>query len=151
MKGQSLVELVITLGLCVVIISAISFIIMTSLKNVQNNNNGKAASDYAQEGMELVRHIRDTDIKAFRRYNGLYCLGKNQNQLGNSVLSCTNPNIDIFIRTVAIEQSPGCGNNSAKITVTVMWNDGKCATANDYCRKQPLISCLSTDKKILAP
>lgn len=151
MKGQTLIELLITLSITVVIMTAITTAVVRSLNNTENSKLRNVASAYAQEGMELVRTIRGSDYTSFKTYNGMYCLDKGQTTLGNSVVSCTSPNADsIFIRSVQIEQNPGCSTNVARVTVTVAWADSKCPQSNPYCNKVPLISCLSSANPVPA-
>jgi len=149
MKGQILIEVLVALAAAGVIITAITAVVTTSLSNAQYIRDQNSATNYAQQGMEVIREVRDSDISNFRSYNGNYCLGKGQTSLGSNQSSC-NSNVDNFARSVVIEQSPGCAANIAKVTVTVSWSDGKC-TNNANCHKIPLVTCLSTNNLIPAP
>lgn len=147
-KGQTLIEALVALALIGVVISAIAIVVVSSLNNAQFGKNQNLATKYANEAMEHLHKIRNSDYAAFRNYDGNYCFAKGQTALGASVSSCTVPNFDNFIRSVSIEQSPGCGANVAKVQVVVAWADGKCAQ-NSYCHKAELISCLSTTNPYL--
>ncbi len=151
MKGQTLIEILIALGIGGVIISAITVIITSGLNNAQFGKNQNLATNFAQEGLEVVRKIRNNNYDGFRTYSGTYCLGKNQTTLGSAVSSCSSLNVDAFIRSVHIQQNSGCSVNGARVTVTVSWTDGKCPTTNLYCHNSQLVSCLSSVNPVQGP
>ncbi len=142
-KGETLIEALAALALVAIVITAITTLITTSLSNATYNENQTLATKFAQQGIESVRQIRNANYVAFRSFNGLYCLGKGQSTLGTPQTACASPNTDSFIRSVTIEQSPGCATNVARVTVNVAFTDGKC-TNNAYCHVQTHTSCLST-------
>lgn len=149
MKGQTLIEVLVALATAGIVITAITVVVSASLNNAQFTKNQNAATNYAQQGMELVRQLRDSDIVTFRTYSGTYCLAKNQTTLGIPQSTCSSANVDIFTRSVVITQG-GCAANNAQVSVSVAWTDGKCP-ANSNCHKVPLVSCLSTVSSITAP
>jgi hypothetical protein len=146
MKGQTLLEVLIGLSVATLVIGAISVLVLSGLNNSQFVKNQGQATQYAQEGMDIVRGIRATDYIGFRSYQGTYCLGQGQQTLGSASL-CVSPNVDAFIRSVSIEQTPGCGTTLAKVVVTVSWKDARCQ-GNEYCHKSQLDSCLSTASSV---
>lgn len=148
MKGETLIEVLIALTIAVVVVTAIAVLGVSSLNNAQFIKSQDQSTKYAQEGMEVVRNIRNSDYVSFRNYTGTYCLGKGQTTLGAARTSCASKNIDnVFIRSVLIQQDAGCGVNLARATVRVAWTDGKCATGV-YCHKSDLTSCFSTVQPI---
>lgn len=149
-KGQTLIELLVALSILVIVITTVAVSLTTSLNNAQASRTSTLATKYAQEGVEHVRSLRDASYTTFRTYNGLYCLGKDQQSLGTVQSSCTTANYDQFIRSVRIEQNVGCGTNTARVTVLVSWKDGKCPT-NSYCHTAQHVSCLSTVNRVTAP
>ena len=149
-RGQTLIEAVGALAVISLVISAIAIAVTTSLNNAQFNKNQSLATKYAQQGIEIVRQIRNSNYISFASTNGTYCLGKGQTSLGTSQSNCNIANVDTFIRSVQIEQNPGCGANVARVTVTVSFIDGKCQS-NTYCHKQTEITCLSTVNPVQAP
>lgn len=149
-KGETLIEALGALALVAVVVTAVSSAVITALNNAQYNENQTQATKFAQQGLEAVRKIRNTDYFAFRSYNGIYCFGKGQTSLGTAQANCTTPNTDTFIRYVEIQQAPGCGANIARVTVNVSFKDGKC-TDDSYCHTQSHSSCLSTVNPIQAP
>lgn len=139
-SGQTLIEVLVALGIVSVIVTALVSIVVTSMSNAQLSKNQNQALQYSQEGMEVVRGLRDSDYVAFRNYNSTFCLGKGSVVLG---ADCVNPNIDnFFLRKVTIVQS-GCSPNVARVLVNVSWADGKCPASNALCRVSTLESCLS--------
>ena len=58
-KGQSLMELVIVIAVVVIVIGALVFATIASLRNAQFAKNQAQASKLAQEGLEWVRTGRD--------------------------------------------------------------------------------------------
>ena len=149
-KGQTLIETLAALAVISIVMSAIAISITTALSNAKFNQYQTLATKYAQQGSEIVHQIRDDSYTNFTNYNGTYCLAKGQTSLGSLHGSCTTPNVDNFIRSIQIEQSPGCGPNVAKITTTVSFTDGKCQ-AGTYCHNQVDTSCLSTVNPVQAP
>lgn len=150
MKGQSLLESVLALAAIAIVLSGIAVTVLSSLSNANYGKSQALATQYAQEGIEVLRKIRSHDYDAFRNYNGNYCLDKNARVLPPLPGSCSVPNVDSFIRSVNIEQAPGCGTNIAEATVKVSWTDGKCPNST-FCHASSIVSCLSTVNPIQAP
>jgi methylthioribose-1-phosphate isomerase len=149
-KGETLIEAMGALSRIAIIVIAVGMSVTTSLNNAKFNQDQTEATKYAQEGMETVRQIRNTSYNTFAGYNGTYCLGNNQSNLGANQSSCSSPNVGTFIREVDIQQNPGCGANVARVSVTVSFADGKCSQGV-YCHKQVHTSCFSTVNPVQAP
>lgn len=60
--GQSLLELVISIGLILIIITAVTILTVNGLKNSQFSRNQVQATKLAQEGVEKMRTIRDNNF-----------------------------------------------------------------------------------------
>ena len=60
-KGQTLLELIVVVTVGIVIVAALTFIIIFSLRNADLAKNQTQATKLAQEAVEKVRSIRDTD------------------------------------------------------------------------------------------
>lgn len=158
-KGQSLIEVLVALGSAILVISAISTAIVTSLNNAQFSRSQEIASQYAQEGVEIMRKMRDANWATFNAYRtgspgpGTYCLSKSATSPGNTkvtnvVAECgeniTDTNNVNFIRTVTVEYpsttfcqptvptpSPTpAPANATRIISTVYWKDSKCNSGN---------------------
>lgn len=149
MRGDTLIEVLIALAIAVVVISAITTLGISSLNNAKFVATQEQAAKYVQEGMEIVRNIRNSSYVGYASYDGDYCLRKNGTSL-EPIGNCAAPNIDdTYIRTVTIDQNETviCGNNFAHTTVKVSWTDGKCSSGA-YCHVREASSCLSTQPPI---
>lgn len=154
-RGQTIIEVLVALTTAIVIVSAITMVVITALRNVEYTKAQNTATRYAQEGMEFMRFMRDSNYTLF---NGLaggvpYCLDK-----GATVLYApcpTTSNVDLFLRTITLEKNslycaaaslptptPTPLNTSTKVTVSVSWTDSKCASST-RCHQAKLVSCLS--------
>lgn len=60
-KGQTLLELIVVISVAVIVVGALVFAIIASLRNAQFSKNQSQATKLAQEGIEKVRSIRDRD------------------------------------------------------------------------------------------
>lgn len=156
-KGQSLVEALIALGVAVVIISGIAVAVITSVNNTDFSKNQNLATQYAQQGMELVRHKSESDWGSFTMLSGSYCLDQNSTDLSPAGLGCSlnindansNP---FFIRQVDVSQNTSSCTGSASVSVKVSWTDGKCSSAsNVYCHTVKLDSCLANINSVPTP
>lgn len=146
MKGQTLIEALVALGVIAMVVTALAGIVMTSTGNVQFDKNKNLATQHAQEGMEIVRQKRDSNYVTFRELSGLYCMG--ESNIITQPSDCNNSvNIDnFFLRMIEITQSTCAGNsvsNLSNVTVTVSWKDGKCSS-NTFCHTSRMESCFST-------
>lgn len=142
MKGQTLIEILVALGIITVVVTALASVVVTSMGNVKFSKNQNQATQYAQEGIEIVRQIRDNSYTTFQGKNGTYCLGSS-NVLPPVPSVCNTANVGEFIRKVTVVQN-GCDTNVAKVTINVSWQDSKCSAANTYCHTSQLESCLSS-------
>lgn len=146
-KGQSLIEILVALGIITIIATALTSVVITSLGNARSSKDQALATQYATEGLEIMRLKRDIDYTAFQNIiSGTYCLDKGASNLGPN---CTSSNVDNFIRKVTIAQS-GCAVKIARISVIVSWQDSKCPASNSYCHNSKLETCLSTVNPVQA-
>jgi len=148
--GQTLLEILLAFGVSILVLSAIILGITTSLNNAQYTKNQSLANSYAQEGMAVVRQIRDSSWYDFSQKTDLnYCIGQNPTKLasrtdsvGSTSTSC-GQNVGIFSREATIvHSSAGCSGGS-QVAVKVSWADGKCPVGNSYCHSVELISCFT--------
>jgi Tfp pilus assembly protein PilV len=143
-RGQSLLEVLITLSVATIIIGAVAAAIVIALANTKFVGTQTTASEYAQQAMEIMKQIKDADYATYSTYaTNNYCFEANQ-QEPNASSSNTNGvpntngcsiNLGSYVREVDIEKdSCDCGSNLAtadqvrvdKVTVTVAWSDNKC-------------------------
>lgn len=62
-RGQSLMELVVVIAMTIVVVSALVFSTIASLRNANLAQNQIQATKLAQQGLERVRSLRDRDGK----------------------------------------------------------------------------------------
>ncbi len=73
-RGQSLVESVVTLGVVILLVTGLVVGTTSSLKYAQSSKSRSVATQYAAEGLELARKERDAGWVAFAR-DGNFCVG----------------------------------------------------------------------------
>lgn len=144
-SGQTLLEILIALSVSTLILMAIAVVVISSLSNTQFTKNQNLANQYAQEGIEVVRRIRDSGgWTAFSTLNARYCLSGGSTSLPSPSATCATPNIGgVFVREVQIA-SGSCpsvsGPNGSNVFSRVSWADGKCASGI-FCHKVQLVTC----------
>lgn len=135
-RGQLLIEVLAALGVGIVVISAVTIAVINALSNTLFSKNQNLATLYAQQGIETVRKIHDSDQSGF---NSLIasenvanlCLGKNDTTPSARLVSGCGQNVDSFVREVKIDDtSCKCGSiegkNIRRVSVAVKWSDSKC-------------------------
>lgn len=164
-KGQTLIEILVAMGTAVVIVSAITVAVIAALYNAQFSKNQNLASQYAQQGMEIMKKIRDSGWNNFNNLSSAsYCLDKNQTTLlegdkkNMSVTGCAKGsgngrNIDdTFAREIVIEKNSDACSTQTRVSVFVSWADSKCKDAqNPYCHSVNLISCFTDFTVVPSP
>lgn len=164
--GQTLLEILLAFSISIMVLGAVIFGVTASLSNTQYTKNQNLANSYAQEGMAVVKQIRDSSWDTFRNSyssNTAYCLGPNLTDLKELTSPSANcwaqspvPAGGIFSREIEFEHDapsckadPACAGPScimgSKVMVKVSWSDNKCpAGAGDpLCHNVELITCLS--------
>lgn len=166
-SGQTLIEVLVALGTSVVIISAITVAVLSSLSNVEFEKNQSLATGYAQQGMEIVRSMRNNNYGVFKTLSNTYCLAKTCTTLTTIPGDDCGPlsgsfcpgkqNVDLFVREVTIDtsQNNDCvasGTHFTEATTTVSWSDSKCTDTNNlFCHKVSISSCFSDANIITGP
>lgn len=166
--GQTLLEILLAFSILIITLGAIVFGVTTALSNAQYAKNQNLANFYAQQGMAVVRQLRDSNWGNFLLENdGNYCLNQGAVDLtafGSPPIPCGMNVGDvletkrIFSREVKLNHNnidDCCPNDTntcdssvagSKVTVKVSWTDGKCSAG--ACHKVELISCFfNIDKK----
>lgn len=159
MKGQTIIEVVVALGAAVIILTAMILVILTSLGNSEQGTSESLATYYAEQGMELMRQMKENNWTIFSTLNGNYCMAESCTTLTNQAGSCgpKSPSCAVnvankYIREVLISRydascrPPNSDSNTAyfKVATIVYWTDSKCTDAtNPYCHTVKLESCLS--------
>lgn len=148
-KGQSLLELVIGLGLLTVVITVLTITTIGGLRNSQFSKNQTQATKLAQEGLEKVRAIRDRNYAVcgpnnITNWSSIYTLNCSQTCpyiLKTGAPSCGSVSADFWLSYSAVPEAimadgvnfnrlvsvKDFGNPSditqKEITVTVSWTD----------------------------
>lgn len=174
-KGQTLIEVVVAFAAAAVVIVAISGAVLSSMNNAQFSKNQNQAFSYAQEGMELMKQLRNANWTLFSSYGtDYYCLDKGGTTLfpkDLAIQGCSHDgsnaqNIDgVYVRQIDIEKNASSCNpipptptpppppiNATKVTVTVSWSDSQCRNASTiYCHSSQLVSCFTNFTLVPAP
>lgn len=152
-KGMALLEVVLALGLMMIILTAIVNVVLTSLNNAQYSKNLNIASQYAEEGIEMIREVKEDSWTTLNSYEvGLsdeYCLNSDLPLVKRTGAGFGCPdstqNIDsFFVRKVKFEKlsSGDCVSPAILATVSVAWSSGKCPQATDpFCHSAKSVSC----------
>ncbi len=156
-KGQTLIEVLVGFTAMVVIVGAITMLSISALNNAQYAKNQSFATQYAQQGIEMMRNLRDTDLSKFNSLSSHMCLAEsctspvagNDPSCGGSG-TCSINVLGTFIRDVTVTlASPDCGLDSSnnpvntKVIVGVSWADGKCSQGA-FCHTEKVTTCFST-------
>jgi len=148
--GQSIVEALIALSAGVTIIAAIAIAVINSISNADYAKNQNLATNYAQQGMEIVNVLQKSNWNTFVTLSGTYCLDKESTNL-SSAIEC-DKNVDEFVRTVLITKNTADCTTGSRVNVKVAWEDGKCKDEdNPYCHDVELISCIEGIHVIPSP
>lgn len=158
-KGQSLVEALVALAAAVVIVTGITVAVITSISNSDFSKYQNLSTQYAQQGLEILKQQSESNWASFALLNGVYCLSQNSTALVSPGAGSCPPNIqnspgnNFFVRQINISQNdPSCSSNAAKVSVNVSWSDGKCTdSSNVYCHGVKLDSCLANINVVPTP
>jgi prepilin-type N-terminal cleavage/methylation domain-containing protein len=114
-KGFSLVELLVSVSIFLIFITATTSILVSTTRQVNNSSNKEKAVALAHESMEAVRNIRDDNFNNL--IDGIYSLSVVSNHWNLSNLSDIT---DIFNRQIVIST---ISSTQKKIVVNITWSD----------------------------
>ncbi len=141
--GQSLLEVIVLIGLALVIVTGLTVVTVNGLKNSQFSQNKAQATRLAQEGIDCVRTVRDKNwtvtisgtayywynttpfiwtfpISTPRTFSILPgCIGLTESATDTSLSTAYS---STFTRVITIQDFNG-NTNQKRITVVVRWND----------------------------
>lgn len=157
-RGQTLIEALVALTSVILTLTAISIAVTTSVSNSTFVKNQTTAARYAQEGMEYMRYLRNTDPANFFALSGIQCF--NSDGSFNPHSACTSINIaNAYKREATFTQgSASCGtspegssNNGTKVAVAVYFTSNKCppVAGQTLCHKSELVSCFSKTSSVI--
>jgi hypothetical protein len=156
--GQMLLEVILALGVVVIVMGAIANIVVSSLSSAQYARNQSLANSYAQEGLNVLRRIRDSSWTEFSNYitGTKYCIKSDLTLSSTGAANCTGslavgPD-GIFSREVVFGNigSVDC-DAGRKVSEIVSWTDGKCPSGTSYCNKVKLVTCFLNIDLVPAP
>jgi hypothetical protein len=160
-NGQTLIEALIALTGAVIVLGALTVAVASSLSNATFLTAQNKAGKYAQQGMEYIRYLRNTDATTFLSYasgNNARCLpedtGLCPTGIDGTCISgapgASGPGLCLvnvagqFKRTVAfLRPSPRCDPTETEVTIDVYWTSGKCTSSNTFCHVSELKSCFN--------
>jgi hypothetical protein len=128
--GQTLLEVLVALSAALIVLSAITTLVISNLTQSVQSKSTNAATQYAQEGMELAQGRRGYTA------GEQFCLGSDKVFRPGS---CASANIGFFKREVSLTKAD-CGS-LVKVTVTVSWSSSACHGAS-FCHTVPVSSCI---------
>jgi hypothetical protein len=160
--GQTLLEILFAFSAVILIMGAVIAAVIVSLSNAQYAKNQNLATSFTQEGLAVVRNIRDSNWANFSALlETTYCLGQNSMVLEELISPTCSDQLGpsrrlgkggIFSREVIFDHEsedccsdntvPCAGIRGSKATVKVSWTDNKCS-GTPYCHKVEVISCFS--------
>jgi type II secretory pathway pseudopilin PulG len=122
-KGQTLIEIIVAIGVVVLLVTGLLAGATATLKAAQYSRVKSLAVRYSQEALETARTVRNTGWETFSTYGSVggitWCLNK-AGSWTQAPGSCS-PNIDnIYTRTVVFTwQDP-----KMNVAVSTTWTDG---------------------------
>jgi len=125
--GQSIVEAVVAVGIAIVLITGLVAATTSTLRVSQMSKDRTQALQYAKEGLEVVRIVKDANWNDIPQTAATYCLSKGQQNLGVGASDDCPFDIDnMFSRTILISDE-GISCTAAtfcrKVTVTVSFRE----------------------------
>jgi Tfp pilus assembly protein PilV len=162
-KGQSLIEVMVALGVAVIIITAIVVAVVLAVINTQFAKTQNLATYYAKQGLEIVRQISNSDWNTFENFSGWYCLKKGITVPIARGTDCSDSASNLrrevyFISPLdeARRDENQCeigttGLFGGSVSVIVSWNDNKCKNQNDFCHHVQLDSCFQNLNAVPTP
>lgn len=130
-NGQSLFELIMSIGVSALIIVAVVALVNNAIQNAAFSKNETQASKYAQAATEWLRGQRDNRIDTFIANSASsWCLTDPQlnDTSWDQGSACLNTDFildTIFVRQVDFTTTTESGKKIIKAVVTVNWKDSK--------------------------
>lgn len=116
-SGQSLLEVVVALGVTTLVLTALVSVVTVAVRNARFAKNQSLATKYAQEGIEAARTIRDRDWSQLANgIHGLFWDGSQWSFSGSSDSPSSG-----FTRVVDVSEPLA---SQKLVTVTVSWSEG---------------------------
>jgi len=127
LHGQSMIEAVVAIGVVILLITGLVAATTSSLQSGQMSKDRTQALQYAKEGLEIVRTIKEAKWSDIPLTEKTYCLAKEQQTLGGETLGSCSINIDSkFTRTVIFSDDVStctATGSCRKVTMIVSWTE----------------------------
>lgn len=167
MKGETIIEVVIAIGAAMIILTALTTMMLRSLNNATEGSSRTMATQYAQDGLEIMRNMKDNSWSTLVNLpTSTYCLADSCSTLsptagtcGKKVSTCGVNVANTFVREVAINQNDGTcmptnpmsGKKFIRVVTSVSYKDTNCPSSNLYCHTIQVESCLTNLDSRSAP
>lgn len=131
-KGQSLLEVIVGVGIVTIVLVGLISVITVSLANAQFSRSRTQANKYAQEASEWLRGQRDemswADFYTKATSGGRYCLASLDWFVDNNNCPVINDDVDMYTRRVVLTPVcpiDPCNDDKVAIHITVSWVQGQ--------------------------
>lgn len=124
--GQSLVEVIVAVGIVLIIVTGLVVATTFSLRFNQNSKMRTEALSFAKEGMERMRALRDTGWDTVPS-SGAYCLDIGETELTSEPAGgCALDGETGFRRVIRVSMDESCQDPAVcrKVTIQVSWLEG---------------------------
>ena len=159
-KGQSLLEALVALGAATLVMSAIAVAVLTSVNNSDFGKYLNQATQYSQQGIEVLKQKSISDWVTFSGYTSgaTYCFPQDPLQFIPPAGANCVPNIgtnNFFVRSAVLTKNSGNCAGAIKgtlVSVSTAWTDGKCKNASSiYCHTATFNTCITDVDRVPAP
>lgn len=124
-RGQTILEAIIAVTIIAAITTGLVAVTVKTLKASQFARTKSQSLKYAQEGVEIVRNLRNTiDWTTFRAYStiGTWYLGSSGSITDSGCDTSITPNVaNTFVRCVTFS---GADPQKVQVKIDVYWTDG---------------------------
>jgi type II secretory pathway pseudopilin PulG len=122
--GQSLLEVVVAVGISALILVAVASLAAGSVRTSSYNRNNAQATKYAQEALEWLRTQRDEDWDTFASYSSTSGVTTNLCTSPISAWGGTCPIANIFFRSTTLTMDAS-NSDIIDAVVSVTWTDSQ--------------------------
>ena len=122
-QGQTIVEAIVVLGIVVLLVTGLIAGTTSSLRSVQAGRTRSQALKYAEEGIEVVRNLRNNEgWSTFTGYAGSHFLDTSLDETFKREVDLT---LDGTTMTVVVTVSYTDGSETKNVTLTSYFTDWK--------------------------
>jgi hypothetical protein len=121
------VEAVVAVAVVILLVTGLVSATTSALRSNQMSKTRTQALQYAKEGLEIVRIVKDTTWSDIPEGSQTFCLSKNQQTLGSPVSGDCPMDIDnMFSRSLSFSQDATCTDPTCRIVIsTVSWMENE--------------------------